>query len=66
MPRTKTADEALLAELTAVKRLLMFGLIRSGVTQRQLAAALGTSQSTISRMLPESSGKKAKSEQEED
>jgi predicted XRE-type DNA-binding protein len=39
-------------ELVAIKRLLIFALLQQpGVTQAQIATALGTSQSQISKML---------------
>lgn len=42
----------LLKELQDIKRLMILGLLRSGAKQEQIAAALGISQSSISRMLP--------------
>ena len=47
-------ETAILDELTAIKRLLIFALIREGATQSQIAATLGTSQSQISKMFPKS------------
>lgn len=42
----------IVAELVAIKRLLVFALLQQpGVTQAQIASALGTSQSQISKML---------------
>jgi predicted transcriptional regulator len=40
------------AEMRAVKMLLILQLLRSGVRQSQIAAMLGISDATMSRMLP--------------
>jgi hypothetical protein len=45
-------ENAILDELIAIKRLLIFALIKGGATQSQIAVALGTSQSSISKMFP--------------
>ena len=46
------ANNEILEELIAIKRLLIFALLQQpGVTQGQIATALGTSQAQISRML---------------
>jgi predicted transcriptional regulator len=37
-------------ELTMVRKLLVFALLNSGVSQEKLAAALGVSQATVSRL----------------
>lgn len=39
-------------ELVAIKQLLIVGLIRDGVKQKHIAAALGVHESQISRSLP--------------
>ena len=39
-------------ELRSVKMLLVLQLLRSGVRQSQIAAMLGVSEATMSRMLP--------------
>jgi predicted transcriptional regulator len=39
-------------ELINIKKLLMFGLLRSGASQLEIAKALGVNQSSVSRMLP--------------
>lgn len=44
--------EELLAEIRAVKMLLILQLLRFGVRQSQIAAMLGISEATMSRMLP--------------
>ena len=44
--------DPLLSELMAIKRLMVFDLLRSGVTQEQVAKALGTGQSQVSKMFP--------------
>jgi predicted transcriptional regulator len=54
-------SEELTAEVRAVKRLLILQLLRSGATQSQIAAILGVSDATMSRMLPKGTGKSAKS-----
>jgi predicted transcriptional regulator len=43
---------ALLDELTNIKKLLVYELLRAGESQADVAAALGVSQPTISRMFP--------------
>lgn len=45
-------NSELVEELMAIKRLLIFSLLQQpGVTQAQIATALGTSQAQISRMM---------------
>jgi DNA-directed RNA polymerase specialized sigma subunit len=44
--------------LEHIKRLLIFSLLRNDVSQAELGAALGMSQSTVSRLVP--AGKPAK------
>ena len=46
-------EAAHLAEFIAIKRLLVFALIRDGATQEEIAAALGVAQSTVSGMVSE-------------
>jgi DNA-binding transcriptional regulator LsrR (DeoR family) len=41
-----------LSELIAIKKLLVIGLLNSGLTQSQVAGALGIDRSQISRMFP--------------
>lgn len=43
---------AMLEELVAIKRLLILALLRDGLTQAEVGAAIGVSQSAISRMFP--------------
>ena len=43
-------DEQILAELIAIKRLLIFGLMKSGSTQDDVAKALSIDRSQVSRM----------------
>ncbi len=50
------SEQAILDELTAIKRLMVFALIKEGATQLQIANALGTSQSQISKMFPKGLG----------
>jgi DNA-binding transcriptional regulator LsrR (DeoR family) len=47
----KEADD-LLGELRALKMLMILQLLRQGVKQGQIAAMLGISEPTMSRMLP--------------
>jgi predicted transcriptional regulator len=42
---TKIAEE-----VTVIRKLMVFALLKSGVSQEQLAAALGISQATVSRL----------------
>ncbi len=44
-----------LDELVAIKRLLVLALLKSGLTQAQVAGALGVDRSQISRMFPKGS-----------
>jgi DNA-binding transcriptional regulator LsrR (DeoR family) len=41
-----------LSELIAIKKLLVIGMLNSGLTQSQVAGALGIDRSQISRMFP--------------
>lgn len=45
-------NNELVDELRAVKMLLILQLLRQGVKQGQIAATLGISEATMSRMLP--------------
>jgi DNA-binding transcriptional regulator LsrR (DeoR family) len=47
----KETDD-LLSEMRALKMLMILQLLRQGVKQSQIAATLGVSESTMSRMLP--------------
>jgi DNA-binding transcriptional regulator LsrR (DeoR family) len=47
----------LLDEMRAVKMLLILQLLRQGVKQSQIAATLGVSEATMSRMLPKGTSK---------
>ena len=57
-----TPTDPVLAELVAIKRLMVFALLRCGATQRDVASALGVDQSQVSRMFPGGIGKRAKEE----
>ena len=59
---SSTPTDTVLAELIAIKRLMVFALLRSGVSQDDVAAALGVSQSKVSRMFPGGIGKPARDE----
>lgn len=49
----RSAEPSLeLDELMAIKRLLVFGLLKFGATQKEVATALGVAQSTASKMFP--------------
>jgi len=50
MSRGSTTAPDASEQLEAIKRLLVFGLLRSGATQKEVATALGTDQSVVSRM----------------
>lgn len=51
--------ERLVAELDAIKRLLVLTLVRSGASQAEIAHALGVAQPTVSRLF---SGSRSKSQ----
>ncbi len=42
--------DPIVAELVVIKKLLVYALLESGTSQGAVAAALGTNQSTVSRM----------------
>lgn len=46
------SSEDQLKELVTIRKLLIVGLVRSGMSQSQIAAALGVHQTTIGRMFP--------------
>jgi Mn-dependent DtxR family transcriptional regulator len=48
----KRSDDPICAGLEEIKRLLMFGLLKNGATQADLARALGVNQSTVSKTFP--------------
>jgi hypothetical protein len=48
----------MLGELTAIKKLLILQLLTDGVTQGQIATALGIDQGNLSRMIPARATKK--------
>jgi len=52
MVQKKAADDVLLVELDAVKRLLILFLVKAGAPQGEIAMALGVDQSSVSRMFP--------------
>ncbi len=55
-----TPTDPILAELVAIKQLMVFSLLRYGASQRDVAAALGVGQSQVSRMFPGGVGKSAR------
>lgn len=52
MQRVAKDNDNLFAEMKALKMLMILQLLRSGVRQSQIAAMLGISDATMSRMLP--------------
>jgi predicted XRE-type DNA-binding protein len=50
MPNEKT--DPVIAELQMIRKLLVLGLLRTGITQSQLGGVLGLSQSQVSEMFP--------------
>ena len=50
MARGSTSVPDANEQLEAIKRLLIFGLLKTGATQKEIAAALGIDQSVVSRM----------------
>jgi DNA-binding transcriptional regulator LsrR (DeoR family) len=50
-PEDKQTDPVL-SELVAIKQLLVVGLLRAGMQQSQIAAAMGISDATLSRTFP--------------
>jgi len=60
MAKAKTAQvDPVLAELIAIRRLMVFSVLKSGASQKQVAAALGVDQSQVSRMFSERIGSPA-------
>ena len=57
--RKKAAsDDPIVQELTDIKRLLILGLMASGVQQTQIATALQVDAATVSRLVPASLARK--------
>jgi predicted XRE-type DNA-binding protein len=52
--------DPVLAELIAIKRLIVFALLKGGASQKQIATALGIDQSQVSRMFPGGIGSASK------
>ncbi len=50
-PKDKQADPVL-AELSAIKRLMIIGLLRGGMQQSQVASAIGISEAALSKTFP--------------
>lgn len=50
--KTAETPDPVLAELTAIKRLMVMTLLRTGASQTEVAAALGVGQSYVSGMFP--------------
>lgn len=61
MPRARSSTaDPVSAELAAIKRLLVFALLRDGATQKEVASALGVDQSQVSRMFEGGLGRLAR------
>jgi hypothetical protein len=56
MPKSKVPSDPLVTELVALKKLLIFALLRSGASQAQIGMALDMDQSQVSRMFPRGTG----------
>ena len=56
MGKPRQDQDPVLAELIAIKRLMIFSLQQGGASQAEIGAALGMNQSQVSKML---SGKKS-------
>ena len=53
MTKTKaTVKDPVQVELEAIKRLMVLALLRTGASQKEVAAALRADQSHVSRMFP--------------
>lgn len=48
-------EKTVVEELTTIRKLLVLGLLRSGLTQDEMGAALGVHGTTIGRMFPKGS-----------
>lgn len=55
---TDSPMERLVDEVVAIKKLMICAMRKDGVTQEQIAAALGIRQSSVSRMLSDGGGPK--------
>lgn len=61
MAKSKTTTtDPVLAELSAIKRLMVLTLLRSGASQSDVGDALGIDRSQVSRMFPSGTGKFAR------
>jgi predicted XRE-type DNA-binding protein len=49
---TSPQQDPFVDELLAIKKLLVLGLLRTGASQEQIAAALGVDRSRVSRLFP--------------
>jgi len=56
MAKSKVSTDPLVMELVAIKKLLIFALLRSGASQAQIGMALDMDQSQVSRMFPHGTG----------
>ena len=53
-------DDKILAELEALKKLMVLDLLGKGFSQTQIAVALGIGQASVSRMFPKGALAKSK------
>lgn len=59
-------DDPLLAELEALKKLMILDLLGKGYSQTQIALTLGIGQASVSRMFPKGAIAKNKAKKEGD
>lgn len=50
--RKQSADDQVLGELIAIKKLIVLALIDGGMSQEQVSVALGIDRSQVSRLFP--------------
>ena len=59
--KRRSIDDPVVAELQAIKRLLILQLLSSGVSATHIAMSLGVDNAVISRLVPARAIKKARS-----
>lgn len=64
--KSKSDEDPLLSELVIIRKLLVYALLRSGASQKQIGAAIGVSQASISRMFPNVASKSGAKSNEAD
>ena len=60
MPEGTNDLSAVLTELQNIKKLFILILLQQGISQIDIAAALGVNPSTVTRMLPKGLGKRVR------